>query len=98
MSFWGVVFGTVGQMVLAMFLFMLAAFAGAGKVSGRSKSLSERHKLFLDLSIYALPASTIVSASIVIFCYNNGGSSLVYWWYAMPIFLAVVYVILVTKT
>lgn len=86
--FW-VVTGTVLQIFLAYFLFMLAAFAGGGLANGNS--LKPIQIKILDMSLFALPGLCVLSAGIVIVLYNQGASANSYWWYLMPVIAAVTY-------
>ena len=47
----------------------------------------------LDLSMLALPLSSVVSAVAVIYLYCVDASSTSYWWYALPLVCAVLYVV-----
>jgi len=95
MSLVWVVVGSFMQMVLALFLFMMAAFAGGGVVSGRN--LPKWQIAILDLSIYLLPALCLISAGVVIFKYLNGGSNAAFWWYLLPIVASVIHLTFTTK-
>ncbi|WP_444995488.1 hypothetical protein [Aliikangiella sp. IMCC44359] len=98
MSFWGVVIGSAGQAILAFFLFMLVAFAGGGAVNGRSKSIGEFSLSILNLSIYLLPLSCVISAGIVIYSYSFGyTSSYFYYCYVIPLVLALFYGFFVSR-
>ncbi|PTT79996.1 hypothetical protein DBR42_20355 [Pelomonas sp. HMWF004] len=93
MSLVWVVAGTFGQGMLGMWLFMMAAFSGGGIANGNS--LTQGQTLFLDIAILALPASCAVSAIAVIYLYITDASATAYWWYALPLALAVVYFVYV---
>ncbi len=95
MSYGWVVFGTIMQLTLSLFLFMLAAFAGGGVANGRN--FSDGLMKIIDLSIYLLPATAIFAAGIVIYQYNNDGSVYNYWWYSFPILSAIIYTRFVTS-
>ena len=82
MSLGWTLLGTLGQLALANFMFMLAVFAGGGLASGTSRSKSVLR--VLDLSMYLLPALCVLSAGIVICLHWLGGSAASYAWYAMP--------------
>jgi hypothetical protein len=83
MSLIGVVLGTLLQMMLAYFFFMLVVFSAAGVANGGG--LSPFQMGVLDFSIYALPATCLVSAGIVFYLYMRGGGPSSYWWYAFPL-------------
>ena len=95
MSLGWVIAGTFGELMLAMFLFMMAVFAGGGMANGNE--LSERQILLLDLSMLALPASAVISAVVVIYLYNTDAGPLAYWWYALPAAAVALYALLVSS-
>ena len=95
MSLTGIIVGSIAQLCLAMFLFMLAAFAGGGMANGRH--LSDLQMKVLNIAIYLLPFLCLISAGIVLYCYTKGGTPGVYWWYSMPIVGAVIYCIYVSR-
>lgn len=88
-----VTLGTLGQLMLAGFQFMLvivsASSLGAGPALGKLESAT------LNALIYVLPATSIVSAAIVLYLYWHGGSSTGYWWYALPLAATVSYLVYV---
>lgn len=83
MSLIGVILGTLLQMMLAYFFFMVVVFSAAGIANGGG--LSAFQTGVLDFSIYALPATCLVSAGIVLCLYKSGAGSSSYWWYASPL-------------
>lgn len=83
MSLGWVIAGTIAQAMLAMWLFMLAVFAGGGMANGNN--LSPFVMRLLDLAMLALPGSSVVSACVVIYLYNKGAGPSSYWWYALPV-------------
>lgn len=89
MSLGWVIAGSVAEVTLAFFLFMLGAFAGGGIANGNN--LSKFHMAVLDFSLLALPASCIISGGIVVYFYNTGGNAMAYWWYAVPLVLTGLY-------
>jgi hypothetical protein len=95
MSLGWVIAGTLGQAMLAFFLFMISVFAGGGMANGNS--LSKSQILFLDISMLALPASCIVSAGVVIYLYNTGAGPLSYWWYGLPAVAVALYALFVSN-
>lgn len=84
-----VIGGTIAQLMLALFLFMCVAFSAPS--IGNLQSLTTFQDTLLNLSLFALPGSCVVSAVAVIYCYKTGGSPVSYWWYALPIVLTVAY-------
>ena len=89
MSFGWTVAGTVGQLMLAYFLFMLVVFSAGGLAGG--VRLGRRASMVLDKSMYVLPALCPLSAVIVIYLQRHGGGGASYLWYAMPLGGAVLY-------
>jgi len=73
--------------MLALMLFMFAAFAGGGLANGRSDSFSSAVKYVLNGAMLVLPLSCLVSAIAVIYWYSNEGTAKVYYWYLIPILL-----------
>jgi len=61
MSLGWTLLGTLGQLALANFMFMLAVFAGGGLASGTSRSKSVLR--VLDLSMYLLPTRQRTTAA-----------------------------------
>jgi len=95
MSLGWVIVGSFIQLGLAGFLMMLAIFAGGGLANGRS--LTKTQTKILDASIFALPGISLLSGAIVIFQYANDGSAISYWWHALPIVAASLYVSYMSK-
>lgn len=91
MSLGGVITGTILQLMLGYFLFMLVVFSAGG--IGGEVALGRWHARILTLAIFALPATCAVSAGIVLYAYVHGGSGASYEWYALPLALAVVYLV-----
>ncbi|MGN6578697.1 MAG: hypothetical protein ACTHJ1_01755 [Bordetella sp.] len=89
MSLRGVILGTVLQIMLAYFFFMLVVFSAAGIAN--AGGLSKFQAGVLDFSIYALPATCLVSAGIVLCFYKSGAGPSSYWWYAAPLAALVLY-------
>lgn len=89
MSLIWVIVGSILQLMLALFLFMLVAFSGGGIAN--DGSLRKIQIGVLDLSLYALPASCFIGSGIVIYYYATGGSAYAYWWYVLPILMAAAY-------
>lgn len=89
MSFGWTLLGTIGQLMLAYFLFMVVIFSAGGVAN--DAQLSNFHLRILTLSIYLLPALCLVSAGIVLYLHGHAGSAASYWWYAMPLAAAALY-------
>lgn len=83
--------GTFGQLMLGYLLFMLVAFSAGGLVSGNQ--FRRVQMKVLDLSLLVLPGACGLSAVIVLCLHWLGGSALSYWWYAMPLIAATLYVV-----
>ncbi|QEY15907.1 hypothetical protein D0C16_07945 [Cellvibrio sp. KY-GH-1] len=92
MSLTWVIIGSIAQLMLAFFLFMLVVFSAAG-IANNNEALKPIHLTLLNLSIYLLPALCLISAGVVIYEYRNGGSAIAYWWYLLPVVAAVVYLV-----
>ena len=82
MSFGWTLAGTIAQLVLAPFLFMVVVFSASGIAN--SASLDKLALGILNLSMYLLPALCVLSALIVMYLHGHGGRAVSYWWYAMP--------------
>jgi hypothetical protein len=91
MSLRWVILGTVLQLMRAYFLFMLVVFSAAGM--GNESALSKVQTDILNFSMYALPATCLVSAGIVFSLYKNGGGSSSYWWHGLPWVAMAVYLV-----
>ncbi len=89
MSFGWTLAGTIAQLMLGYFLFMLVAFSAGGVVNGGT--LSRQQLCVLDLSIYLLPALCVLSAAIVIYLHRHGGHTVSYGWYGMPLMATAMY-------
>jgi len=90
MSFGWTLLGTIAQLMLAYFLFMVVVFSAGGVAS--DSHLGRLQMSILNLSMYALPAACVVSAGIVVYLHRHGGSAMSYWWYAMPLAVTALYV------
>lgn len=84
-----VIGSTVAQLFLAFFLFMCVAFSASS--IGNLHTLTSWQDTLLNLSLFALPGSCVVSAGAVIYCYKTGSGPMGYWWNALPLALTVVY-------
>lgn len=91
MSSGWLIFGTIAQLMLAYFLFMVVVFSAAGM--SNTASLGRLPLVILNLSMYVLPALCVLSAGIVLYLYKHGGSAASYWWYALPLVALAVYLI-----
>ena len=83
--------GTVAQLMLALFLFMLVAFSAGG--IGNGVALGKVQLAIFNLSVFTLPALCVLSAGIVVYLHMHGGSASSYWWYVMPLGATVVYLV-----
>ena len=63
MSSGWLILGTIGQLLLAYFLFMVVVFSGAGIANGNN--LGKLQLMLLNLSMYVLPAVCVLSAGMV---------------------------------
>lgn len=81
--------GTVAQLMLAGFLFMMVVFSAAG--IGNGVALGKLQLAIFNLSVFVVPALCVLSAGIVVYLHMHGGSASSYWWYAMPLGATVVY-------
>jgi hypothetical protein len=95
MSLIWVILGSISQLCLSVFVFMLTAFMGGGIANGRD--LSSLQSKIIDLSLFVLPCLCLISAGIVIYQYSNSGTSSAYWWYSMPIIATIAYVIYASR-
>lgn len=77
--------------MLAMFLFMLVAFSAGAIANGNS--VSRRQMRILNLSIYALPATCVFSAGIVVYLFCIGADVAAYWWHLLPMGATVAYLL-----
>lgn len=90
MSLAWTVLGTLGQMLLAYFLFMVVAFSGGGLVNGAT--LGKLQTLVLNLALFVLPGACVASAVVVIGLNIAGAGTRSYLWYLLPFAVTVVYV------
>ncbi len=91
MSLVWVVVGSILQLFLAYFLFMLVAFSPAGAASG--EPLVRWQMAIFNGAMYVLPGLCLVSAALVIYGYRTGWSAQAYWWFALPIVAATGFVL-----
>ena len=80
-----VIAGTIGQVLLAYMLFLLSVF-GFSAVSNTHRT-TRLDTAILDSALYAVPASCVLSAVIVIGLYRAGAGTSAYLWYAAPVLL-----------
>lgn len=83
--------GTVAQLSLGMFLFMLAVFVGAGIANG--KNLGAFDMGVLNASMFGLPGTCALSAGIVLLLHYRGSGPASYGWHALPVVVAVLYLL-----
>lgn len=88
-SFGWTVAGTVGQLMLGYFLFMLVVFSACGL--GDGPRLGRLARAILDRSMYVVPGLCPLSAAIVIVLHRLGDGPASYLWYAMPLGGAALY-------
>lgn len=91
MSLGWVIAGTVGELALGGFLVMFVIFSAAGIANNRT--LEPYQNGILNFSIFALPASCFISAGIVLYLFHIDASVSSYWWYAVPVTAAALYLI-----
>lgn len=89
MTFGWTLTGSIAQLLLAGYLFMVVIFSASGISNG--PKLSEFESGLLTACIYLLPAICVLSAGIVLYLHHHAGSAASYWWYAMPVAAAVLY-------
>ncbi|GLQ96167.1 hypothetical protein [Dyella mobilis] len=74
------VLGTIVQLMLAPFLFMLVVFSASSIADAGTVETG-----ILNLSIFLLPALCVVSGLIVIYLHWRRRGAASYWWYGMPV-------------
>lgn len=89
MSLTWTVLGTIAQLLLAYFLFMVVVFSAGGIANG--VTLGRVQLGILNLSVFVLPGLCVLSAAIVVFLHLRAGSATSYWWYAMPLGATLLY-------
>jgi len=75
---------------LGMFLFMLVAFAGGGYANGGEKRYLIK---FFDMALLGLPALCAIAVVMLIVAYFAGWGPGHYWWAALPLPFAIVFVV-----
>jgi hypothetical protein len=81
--------GSLAQLMLALFLFMMVVFSAAG--IGNGVVLGKLQLAIFNLWVFVLPALCVVSAGVVVYLHMHGAGASSYWWYAMPLAAAAVY-------
>ena len=84
-----VITGSILEAILAIFLYMLAIFNGAGRAN--MGGLSKNKLKILNRAIFILPALCFVSLGIVIYLYNINSSAYSYFWYTLPLVATLFY-------
>jgi hypothetical protein len=83
--------GTLTQLMLAGFLFMMVVFSASG--IGNGVVLGRLQLTILNVSVFVLPALCVLSAGIVVYLHVHGGGATSYWWYAMPLGAMAMYLV-----
>ena len=89
MSLTWTLLGTLAELALAGFLFMLVVFSAGGLANGAA--LGRFALGVLNLSMFLLPALCVLSAGIVIWLHLHGAGSAAYAWYALPLAATALY-------
>lgn len=92
MSLAGIILGTILQLMLAYVMFMLVAFSPFGAGAGGGAKPSDLQMGIINFSLYALPATCLVSAGIMVYLYLHGSGPSSYWWHGLPLVAAALYV------
>lgn len=87
-----IIFGTFGELTLALLFFMLAAFAGGGMANGQT--LSRLAIRLLDGALLLLPASCLASAFVAIYGYLRNWGPQTYYVYLVPLAFLAAYLLL----
>lgn len=90
MKLWLVLAGTFWLSCLAVFAFMLAAFAGGGVANGGT--VGTWGMRFLNFSLFALPGLCVVAAVMLWLAYSRDWGAVHYWWNAFPLPFMAAYV------
>jgi hypothetical protein len=91
MSIGWTLLGTFGQLMLAVYLFMLVAFSAGGLVNGGHFRRAQVR--VLELSLFVLPGTCALSTVIVLFLHWQGAGAPSYAWYALPLGATVLYLV-----
>jgi hypothetical protein len=81
--------GTVGQLLLAVWLFMAVVFSAAG--IGNGVALGKLQLAIFNASVFIIPGLCVLSAGIVVYLHMHGAGASSYWWYLMPLGAMAVY-------
>ena len=95
MSLLGLVLSVIGQLMFAMFQFMLIAFSAGGLANGNK--LSSWKMSVLNVSIYFIPALSVVTAAALIYFYVSHSPYLSLKWHFLPLATTVAYLVFVTN-
>lgn len=79
-----------GQVMLGGFLLMLVVVS-ACSMDGIDK-LAGVHSKILNLAIWLVPGSCVLSTGMLVYLYRHGGGA-GWWWQAMPVLVGAVYLI-----
>lgn len=93
MSLLGLVLSVIGLLMLALFQFMLVAFSGGGLANGNK--LSSWTMSVLNISIYLLPALSVITAAALIYFYISHSPYLSLKWHFLPLTTTVAYYVFV---
>jgi hypothetical protein len=91
MSIGWTLLGTFGQLMLAVYLFMLVAFSAGGLVNGGDFRRAQVR--VLDVSALVLPGTCLWSAAIVLVRHWQGAGAQSYAWYALPLGATALYLL-----
>jgi len=84
-----VIFGTIMQLLFALFTFFMTVFAGGGFIN--KGGVSDIDIQILEMSIFVLPSLCLIAILMVLIKYSNGASVRAYAWHGLPILGWVVY-------
>lgn len=83
--------GTLAQLMLAFFLFMLVVFSASGIANG--VVLGKAQLAIFNLWAFVLPASCVLSAGIVVYLHLHGAGARLYGWYLLSPGATAVYLV-----
>lgn len=95
MSLLSLVLSVIGLLMLAMFQFMLVAFSAGGLANGNK--LSAWKMSVLNVSIYLIPALSVITAAALIYFYVSHSPYLSLKWHFVPLAVTVIYIVFVTN-
>ena len=81
--------GTIGQILLAYFLFMLVVFSAAGIANNLVLGTWQLR----ILNVWIFLALCVLSAIMVMYLHARGGRAACYWWYALPVAATCLYIL-----